>query len=288
MNVVWTGRLWVLLTVASSVAALLTLWLRPKNEGQPSPKPISEKPVTPPPVAEAKPIEQQAPTDQIPPNTGHSQARFLLQKTLVLAPAQLMQGHRWVWEGARWNELVFALLAQVSTIAGHELRELVDHMSALDLLNVDVLARIHRGRKEPDYDDVHSRQVQELLTSRGFTPPEAKTGLSVMCEAALGLQDHYGGKIQLYLRHYGEQMLRELSQTFPLSALDNDKVSHAFTYWLQNVSDMPLSIADEHLSVFARNNGLEPKDLVAAADYLDLNVALLDDLALSTAAPQKE
>jgi len=193
----------------------------------------------------------------------------------------LIETHRWVWEGARWNALVLTLLAQICGASEQELRTLVEHLSDLDLLRVDALAGLIKGRKEPDREQTLSRRVENLLTSGGLNPDEAKVGLAVICEAAAGLLVHHEGKIQLYIRRYGEQMLREISQSFAFSSLESTKVGAAFTLWLQNVCDMPLCLVDDHLSSFATKNGLEVKELIAAADELDLNLGLLDELALS-------
>jgi hypothetical protein len=92
------------------------------------------------------------------------------------------------------------------------------------------------------------------------------------------LEEHYSGKVQYYLRYYGELMLRELEQEFRFSMLNEAEVKRAFTYWLQSVLNMPLLVADEHIDACCKENYLTPEKLFAAADKLNMNVALVGDL----------
>jgi hypothetical protein len=73
-------------------------------------------------------------------------------------------------------------------------------------------------------------------------------------------------------------MLRDLDRIFEFSALTEAEVRYAFTYWLQNVLNMPLSLIDENVRMFCAQHDLEPEQLFAAADELDVNLALVDDV----------
>ena len=73
-------------------------------------------------------------------------------------------------------------------------------------------------------------------------------------------------------------MLRDLDLVFRFSTLGESEVKRAFTYWLQNVMNMPLSLMDEYVEVFSKDNHLKPEALFAAADELNINFALVDDL----------
>lgn len=213
--------------------------------------------------------------------TNDSEAQYLLRKLLTLEGPDLAIGHPWLWEADRWKELVFALLTRVVSLPENEARALTDNMNDLGLLDVAALASISQDPKAPDLNSPHARHILDELTENGLDPEEAKRALTTICEAALGLQKHFGGKVQAYLRSCGESMLREIGRAFHFSALKDSDVTFAFTYWLQNVLNMPFSLLDSNVLEFCDQYHLTPEQLVAAADDLDLNLAFLDDLIQS-------
>jgi hypothetical protein len=152
------------------------------------------------------------------------------------------------------------------------------------LLEVKTLARIISSHKQGVFDDIDGNRIVELMLEAGFSRPEADNALQVICEAADSLVQHHNGKVQHYLRHYGERMLDEALAAFRFTTLDEGAAKYAFTYWLQNVLNMPLSLRDVSVLSFCRQYGLTVDDLIAAADELDLNLALLDDLILGHVA----
>lgn len=219
-----------------------------------------------------------------PVNT--AEATYLLRKALSLYGAELAISHPWVWEGERWKELVFALLAQVSDLSEDKVRELTDQLDYLDLLDIPALAELCRNRQAPDPNDLLARRILELLQEKGLSLAQAKRGLGAICEAALGLAEHFNGKVQNYLRSYGELMSKEFSRFFLFSTLNASEVQAAFVYWLQNVLNVPMSLLDQNIQLFCQQHGLKPAQLIAAADELDLNLALLDDLVQQLLAEQ--
>lgn len=208
------------------------------------------------------------------PNDRISEAKYLLHKLLAEDGSDLVHNHPWIWEVDRWKELVFSLLTRTADVPEHGLRVLVDDLERLGLLDVALLARM-AGASDPS---VRGRFVK-LLQERGLSEEDARRAMTTLCEAAVGLQNHHQGKIQHYLRHYGEMMLRDLPTTFRFTALSEQAAREAITYWLQNVANVPLSLADTSLDQFCRENQLSIDDIFAAADAINLNVALVDDLA---------
>jgi len=116
------------------------------------------------------------------------------------------------------------------------------------------------------------------LTEAGFSRPAAERAVITISEAALAFQTRYGGKVQRYLRSYGEIMLKDLDSIFQFSRLGRDEMRRAFIYWLQNALNMPLSFSDQALVQFCEANHITPDELSAAADDLNLNQAVVDDL----------
>ena len=69
-----------------------------------------------------------------------------------------------------------------------------------------------------------------------------------------------------------------MPEVFNFSGLNKKQANYAFTYWMQNVLNMPVSLSDEAVQNFSKTTGIEPAQLFAAADALDVNVAVIDDL----------
>ena len=89
---------------------------------------------------------------------------------------------------------------------------------------------------------------------------------------------HYQGKIQLYLRWYAELILNDLKRVFEFTALSETEARYALTLFLQNTTAMPISLRDRSIDAFCGKYKLTPEQLFSAADDLDINLALVDDV----------
>jgi hypothetical protein len=209
----------------------------------------------------------------------NDEAQHLLRKMLMLRGSEIAASHQWVSEAERWKELVFALLTRTTSLPQVTVRVVTDTLFHLDLLRVSSLSGIRKGRPPaPDFNDPHSQRIIQLMLDGGFTHEEARKGVTAVCEAAAALATRFSGKIQCYLRSYGERMLEEAPAMFQFSQMDRQTVRSAITFWLQNVLNMPLSLQDKSVESFSRDNGLTSAQCFQAADDLDINVAVIDDL----------
>jgi hypothetical protein len=210
---------------------------------------------------------------------GNDEAKHLLRKMLLYGGAEVTASHQWVSEVDRWKELVFALLTQMTKLPQSSVRVMTDHLLHLELLHIPALTQLLKGKRlSPEFGHPHARRIIQSLQEGGFSKDEAVKGLTVVCEAAAALSKHFSGKIQLYLRSYAERMVKEAHATFHFSHMDHRAVRYAFTFWLQNVLNMPLSLQKEAVKSFAKAHGLTGRQLFDAADELDVNVGLVDDL----------
>src|SRR5262249_17133223 len=162
-------------------------------------------------------------------------AHFVLRKLLADAGADVAARHMWVLETERWRELAFALLTRVSHFPEQELRSLSHHLEQVGLLNIDQLAETLRSSPSREPAGSFGNNCLKVLSEAGLSHDEARAGLKLLCEAAIGIQDQFGGKIQVYLRSVGEQLLEEINHRFHFSGLKPEEVKYAFTLWLQNV-----------------------------------------------------
>jgi hypothetical protein len=206
------------------------------------------------------------------------EVEHLLRKITLQELSEHDFAHQWLWEVDRWKELVFALLTRVTTIEEAQLRHVVTLLRDLDLLDIEGLAAVSWVDSKFDLNNPRARRFNAVLLENGLSDEEAANGLAATCAVARGLHERHQGKIQCYLRQYGEMMLRDLSSTFTFEHLSEDDTRFAFTYWLQNVLNMPIPLRDADTVSFCAEHKLTESDLLAAADRLNLNVALLDDI----------
>ena len=206
-----------------------------------------------------------------------SEIEFQLNK-LILRYSGLFVYHQWPSENKRWVELVFALLTRVSKKPEDRIRDTIEELDALNLLGVEELAEISETDDGINLDYPYARRIVECLSESGFTEEESKSSILAMYEAAKSLKKHHNGKIQEYLRVYGQRMIDELSHNFSFSKMNEEDVKYAFTYWLQNILNMPVNLRTEGIEKFCERLQITYEDLLKVADTLNINFALLDDM----------
>jgi len=206
-------------------------------------------------------------------------ARYLLHRTVLRYGAGLLEDHPWVWETARWRELVFAIFAHPTPMSHSDLHDLTVQMEAMGLLDVQVLAKLAEGEAQlPIHRHPRGRCLVLMLEEAGYKSEPARRRIETVARVALMLRNRFNGKIQRYLRSHGERMIDDLYSDRSATEGDGPELANAFTYWLQNVVSMPLSLFDDNVERFCTENKLKKEDLYAAADDLDFSFAFVDDL----------
>lgn len=204
---------------------------------------------------------------------------FALRLAVWKYASQVRPASPWISELDRFDELVFALFTRMTHRTELEARQLVEGLRALGLLDVPTLAAVplEAGHVAPAEDPAVQRLFRTISDS-GLTDEVSRRMTVTLVELAQALMRGYDGKLQRYLRRYGERMLAELGDSFSFSQLSQEQVLGAFTYWLQNALLMPLSLVDDSVRAFAKSHGLTESDLIASADELGLNLAWMDDV----------
>jgi hypothetical protein len=206
------------------------------------------------------------------PSVDTDEVRFQLRRAILRYADAVSQPHRWLAEQDRWKELVFAILTRAIPIREATVRVAVDTLGSLGLLNVSLLAS----------DDAAALQARHralaVLAGEGFDQEQSDIAFRAMTEAAKGMQLHFQGKVQRYLRHYGELMLGQIDDYFQFTDIPPPEVKDAFSYWLQNVASMPLPLHTEEVRRYCDQQGIDEKTLRAVADEIDINFAFLDDI----------
>jgi hypothetical protein len=207
----------------------------------------------------------------------HSDVHHLVAKLLTLPGADtVVQGHPWRHEADREHELVFAVLTRALPLPEHDVRAIARRLRFLGLL--DLHDWVDLSDDAEDGEDVIERRTLDVLEESGVEVDDAKRATTVIRELAYTLQLKFDGKIQRRLRDFGERMVTALVESFQLESLSEQQAREAFAYWLQNVANLPISLGRQSSASFCDAHGTTAKDLVQAADDLDLNVAALDDL----------
>lgn len=205
-------------------------------------------------------------------------------RALILEYWQAFQGtlnqYQWPWETARWHELAFCLLMRSGQpeLSAGTARRLTSTLAELNLLQIEMLSRLTPDGGEPDLSHPDLDLMLRLLQRSGLNEAKATATVTTICQAAHSLQQYHGGKVQHYLRQYGQQMLDELGEHFVFSSISQEDARYAFTHWLQNVLNLPLPISNPAVEAFCHEQGVTVPNLVRVADELDLNLALLDDM----------
>jgi hypothetical protein len=186
----------------------------------------------------------------------------------------------WPQEEARWRELVFCVLAHVGApdVPPETARSATDVLVELGLLQIEDLAELVSSGDPPDMAHPHLSIMNAILEREGYTTGQAARALVALCESANSLVRHHEGKVQRYLRLYGQRMLDELDDHFAFSQLGRDDARFIFTHWLQNVLNMPVGLSTPAVQAYCALLSVDLADVAAAADRQDLNLALLDDL----------
>jgi hypothetical protein len=206
-----------------------------------------------------------------------SEAEFQLRK-LFYSNLDIFNFHQWPREGLRWAELLFSLLSRINYNHLDILRDMIGRLDYLELLDVEKLAYIQEFKGNVDLNSPYASRISEILYEYGFNGDESMNSIQTMHEAAKNLMENHSGMIQKYFRKYGQMMLDEINQNFSFSKMNKDEVRYAFTFWLQNVLNMPISLQDQNTKDYCARLGLKPEEFMEVADKLDINLAVVDDL----------
>jgi len=187
--------------------------------------------------------------------------------------------YRWEDEHSRWNELVYCIFAELTDHSYMDARSLSDKIFGLNLLELDDLADVQimeDGKADPNNPRI--RTVSEILSINGIEQSDIDKSLSAICKVAQSIQENYDGKIQKFLRKYGEEIVNEFDSHVSFSEVDRGTQSRILVKWIQNTLAMPLAFSNIYTVRFCKKQGVTYLELAEAADNIGLNGSVLDDL----------
>ncbi|MCX6564915.1 MAG: hypothetical protein NTW38_00575 [Candidatus Aminicenantes bacterium] len=192
----------------------------------------------------------------------------------------------WADERERWLELVVCTLFTHGGSSRGKSRQAAHIFKELGLLEIENLAAIpiRQGVMVSDHSSVMT--MTQILRQMGFASKDISPALTKTVMLAKAVCIRFGGKIQRYLRSYGEAMLAHLEKDFPeifvskkkRAAHEDTSWRFAFALWLQNSLTLPVFLDTANTRRFCRHAVCRMTDLQEAADRLDINASLLDDL----------
>jgi hypothetical protein len=187
--------------------------------------------------------------------------------------------YKWEDEHSRWNELVYCIFAELTQHSYRDARSLSDSLSELNLLNVEDLANVKMlDNSIADPDNKRIMTITDILLSNGVSESDVQKTLSAICKVAQAIIENYDGKIQKFLRKYGQQIVKEFDSHVSFNDVDKGTQSRILVKWIQNTLSMPLAFSNVNTAKFCEVEGVSYLELVDAADNLGLNGAVLDDL----------
>jgi hypothetical protein len=203
-----------------------------------------------------------------------SEAHYQVARLLTLPTAnEILSSHRWPYEHERWHELVACLFVASLSLPDRQVRRIVDLLRVLGLLDLEEWAEAPAAE-----DNDVTRRTLSVLAEQEVDGEQAQHAVTALHEVSHILKSRYHGKIQVCLRSLSEVILASMLHEFQLTGLQRAGTKEALTLWLQNVANLPISVDDDHVRRFCELHEIKQGDLVQAADELDVNVAVLDDL----------
>jgi hypothetical protein len=190
---------------------------------------------------------------------------------LATRHADALDGLPWASERARWAELVFCVINSVAEDPASA-RAATEVLDGLGLLAAGTLARA----AEPGHEG--GVVLRYVLTRHGLSAGEADEVVTLLAQVAASLVERHDGRIQRFLRHHGHTILDDLLGMVPAAGARGAELRRGFTHWLQNAVELPLSVMDTAVREFLDERGATLAQLEDAADEVDFNLALVDDI----------
>ena len=211
------------------------------------------------------------------PNTERPETDVETMLLALLATQDLLPLSRWPFETARWYEFAASVLRVVGAdaVSPRSIENGSEILTRLGFLDVDELVAMAND----DTAGTESANLMEVVLVRcGFGREAAHQAVSAIMEAANIISNRYGGRIQMLLRQQGEAMLDSVMAELPLRAVDDDTRRRIVTHWLQRTLDLPIPVSTRGIRLAASAHDATEDELIAAADRLHINIAILDEL----------
>ncbi|ACQ80901.1 hypothetical protein Bcav_2656 [Beutenbergia cavernae DSM 12333] len=177
----------------------------------------------------------------------------------------------WASEADRWAELVFCV-TNAFVDDPVQCRQLTESLRDLQLVSPSALM----GAKDTP-TPAHA-VIRHVLGQHGIGKEQTERIIQTLADMASAVMNGYEGKIQRFLRAEAESIRDDLTTLLAGPRTPSSELRRGITHWLQNAAGLPISVEDESVRQFCANRGITVQQLQQAADEVDFNLALVDDL----------
>ena len=167
---------------------------------------------------------------------------------------------------------MFCLIDRCTSVSSDLVRTAAETLDAAGLLDVEVARALNIA------DDPRAVAAAQILRHHELSEEEIRLALQVVSEAAAEISSKHLGKIQRLVRPYAETLRNALAEELAVRALPPEELKYAVTQWLQNTASLPISLQNHAVLTFCEGMGCSSDTLFDAADALDINLAVVDDL----------
>ena len=193
---------------------------------------------------------------------------FLRQ--LYLEGSLLIEPMPWEYEKDRLTELFVCGLAASECMDAHQARSAVESLETLHLLEHQLFRTM---------TDEQTRFVERVFLQHGCDAAGACNALAVCSAISECVSNRWQGHVQRFLRRFGDEMVEQLGAELVAAGMPESFSRKAGALWLQNVCNMPVILrGDAHIVALCERHAIDESALLAVADEIGINVAVLDDL----------
>ncbi len=176
----------------------------------------------------------------------------------------------WIYEADRWENLIFSIIRQYCDEDPGKAGTLVNILRDWNLTDIEELSSIDQIPLE------YNSAFKKIMLGLDFSQEEIQEIARTLVNVAVTVKERYDGKIQAVFRKYGEMIREELVRNFSDDELDNEKIKHGVSLWLQSAFGLPILSERPKVKDYCNTRGINKENLLNIADELDVNLGVLD------------
>ena len=176
----------------------------------------------------------------------------------------------WIYESDRWENLIFSIIRQYCDDNPENAGTAVNILREWKFFDIEELSNVDQVPLE------NISTIKEIMLGLDFTEAEIEEIIRTLVKIAVSVKGKYSGKIQSIFRKYGEIIREELVGSFSDDDLDNEKITHGVSLWLQSAFGLPILSDRTYVKEYCKERGLNKDELTKIADEMDINLGVVD------------
>jgi len=176
----------------------------------------------------------------------------------------------WIYEADRWENLIFSIIRQYCDDNPEKAGTAVNILREWNFFDIEELSSNDLVPFE------NNNPIKEIMLGLDFTEEEIEEIARTLVKIAVAVKEKYDGKIQSIFRKYGEIIREELVSSFSDDDLDNEKITHGVSLWLQSAFGLPILSDRAYVKEYCDQRGLSKDQLTKIADEMDINLGVVD------------